>query len=377
MKSKDQLAFGIGCFHFGIKKEPPYQFKGKQYIQELTKTLQGIVNLNNLNIDYDKGFDKYAEMLEEPVPRLSEGEGIFPTPSLFMNIEFDLYIPFRLQAELTKRKEQMLGTYTENFKIIIRYNYFLPVTYIIPVNATEKCSPSEAVWIVKEFLEKEIASSKNEYIMFECLGPSPFHVDCYIQADEKIEEDLDYETVFTPLKGYDEINFNYNAKIYKNLNDASEIIFEDIIDELDFFYYIIQTNVKRMNDWDEIDTLLDVLITSQQVNGVLNFRYKLFSLPTLLNDAFTQIAMFESQELSFTSQIQKEFRDLYKYENYSFKQFIEREISEREKYPTKETFQLINFFEGRRRKNMEIYSILISSFIGGIVGGIITVLLSK
>ncbi|WP_288984695.1 hypothetical protein [uncultured Flavobacterium sp.] len=45
-----EIAFGIGCFNFGVKKTPPFEFKGSEYLKELDKELLKIGNLTNLTI---------------------------------------------------------------------------------------------------------------------------------------------------------------------------------------------------------------------------------------------------------------------------------------------------------------------------------------
>ena len=37
-------AFGIGCFHFGLKKQSPFEFEALEYPRELNKTLECISN---------------------------------------------------------------------------------------------------------------------------------------------------------------------------------------------------------------------------------------------------------------------------------------------------------------------------------------------
>jgi hypothetical protein len=60
-----QKSFGIGCFHFGVKKTPPFEFKGSDYLIELNKALSKISCLTNLKIDTDKDFKKFALSITE------------------------------------------------------------------------------------------------------------------------------------------------------------------------------------------------------------------------------------------------------------------------------------------------------------------------
>ena len=65
-----EKAFGIGCFHFGIKKTPPFEFNGSEYIEELKKTLSKIPNLNNLKIKTDDEFESFEVEIIEALPSL-------------------------------------------------------------------------------------------------------------------------------------------------------------------------------------------------------------------------------------------------------------------------------------------------------------------
>lgn len=46
----NRLSFGVGCFHFGVKRKQPFKFIGSDYIKEPQTTLQSISNINNKKI---------------------------------------------------------------------------------------------------------------------------------------------------------------------------------------------------------------------------------------------------------------------------------------------------------------------------------------
>jgi len=146
-----EKAFGIGCYHFGVKKSPPFNFKGTEYLEELKLALSRISNLNNLKIKSDESFKEWTTKITEELPNLEDDESFFPHP-FKLNIDFELYIPFRIQEEITEEKEKFIGTYGENFKVKIIQSFHLPVAVVEIIDPTKKPDPSTAVQIVREFI---------------------------------------------------------------------------------------------------------------------------------------------------------------------------------------------------------------------------------
>lgn len=75
---ENRLSFGIGCFHFGIKKIPPFKFKGSEYIKELRTALQSISNIDNINIYCDDIFENWSIDLTQELQNIKRGKGFFP-----------------------------------------------------------------------------------------------------------------------------------------------------------------------------------------------------------------------------------------------------------------------------------------------------------
>ncbi len=303
-----------------------------------------------------------------------------------MVIEFEVYIPFRIQKQLLKRGVELLlplETYTERFKFLLHYASYFPVTFIEPVNSSQESTPSQAVKIVREFLEQEFKNSKSDYIQFECLGPSPFHADFYIQPGETKDVnnvDWRFKVKICPKKGYDEIVFYFNPGIFTKAEEAKRAIEIEvkIQEELGFFYNIVQREVVKNHDWIKIQKLIGDLVSIHQLTGVKGFLKK-FVLLKRINDAFTSITVFEIDKIFSNYVQQKDYRYIYsekKIETY-FQSYIDKEIKKQFVCPTKQPFQLISFFEGRRIKGIENFMILISAIMGGVIGSLLTILLSK
>ena len=142
-------------------------------------------------------------------------------------------------------------------------------------------------------------------------------------------------------------------------------------------YYIVQTEVGKMNDWGKIQNLINHLIFIQRSKGIKAFFTKIFTRSKLIDETLTSLAEFESEELYFDNTNQKDYRDLFSMRGGCFQPYIDKEINNRIVYPTKEMSRLISFFESRRTKAVESLVVLIAATLGGGVGALLTVLLTE
>ena len=124
----------------------------------------------------------------------------------------------------------------KKFRIRISQSYHFPFAIIETLNPSKDNDPSNAVRIVREFLEKELTKEKSSFIRFECIGPSPFHLDCFIKPKEP-EEDTYWliEPEESIERGYDKITFYYNSKEIDNSDEALEYLMTSIEDEFGLF----------------------------------------------------------------------------------------------------------------------------------------------
>lgn len=373
MNSKDK-SFGIGCFHFGVKKKPPFQFSGSQYLQELEKALAKISNLTKLKIDSDEDFKNYTDNLTEITENLEDDEGYFPRP-LILNIEFDLYIPFRIQSEITGTEEKRLSTFTENFNVKIVNSFYLPVAIIEPISPSKRNEPSTAVQIVREFIRRELTDSKSDYIRFECLGPSPFHFDCFLEPKKpSLGEDWFFTSEAELQKGYDNLRIFYNSDEIQDANEALEYLMTSILDEFGFFYKCIQMRNAKMHYWEIIQSNIDLLLAIQRERGVSGIWKRFFVRPKLIEMLYTDITTFEGKDIYLRGIQQNDYKEaFYVKEEIFFQDFIDKQLEEKLEYPVKQTTDLIVFFESRRVKSMDQITILTAAILGGVVGALLTI----
>lgn len=367
--------FGIGSYHFGIRKQPPFEFKGSLYIGELKNVLSKIPNLDNLNIQFDKEFENEVEQITQALPNSEDEGGYFPYPS-HLDIKFDLYIPFRIQAELGNTDEKFLQTFSEKFRIHIFQSYHFPVAIIETLNPSKDNDPSKAVQIVREFIRQEITPNSSPFIRFECIGPSPFHLDCYIKPKEPDEKNNYWliEPEQSIERGYDKIVFYYNSQEIKDSDEALGYLMTSIEDEFGLCYKYIQIRQQRMYSWQTIQESLQELQTMQNQFGFKAYFNRLFKRPSLIGKLFTDLAIFEARDI-FNGRIrQNEYNEVYKLKDEMFfKTFIDKEFDEKYEYPVKQITELVKFYEGRRVKSVELSIAIIAAILGGAIGALLTI----
>lgn len=381
----DKFTFGIGCFHFGINKNEFLEFKTSEYIKELRTFLESIVNIENVKITGDDCSVEKIIKIENDLPKIDEGNGFFPRWSN-LKIEMDLYIPFQIQEQLIHNLMSPLmpkyksNTFTDKFKVTIFYAYFLPVAFIELINPVENGDPSDAVLVVREFLEHKFINSS--YIKFEHIGPSPFHANCYIIPNDGYDLrklDLDFVSKITIAKrGYDEITFYYDLDLFKDSIDAKEHIFLDIKDELSFYYALTHLNVKRMHRWEKIEKLIKELTQNAKgYNHPLKMLEEVAWYSHKINNAFISVAKFESDKVFEDREKKRCYTDIYSDVWVShFQRYIDESINNEDDYPTKEMIQLLGYLENKRSKKVELFTIIVSAILGGGIGALITRYLS-
>ncbi len=371
----NDLSFGIGCFHFGVKSLKSTKFVFQDYVEQVEKYLQSVSNITDIKIHNESEHSDFSVNIAEDVPAIEQGT--FPNP-LFFDIQFEVYIPFRIQEEL---KTFSVVPSTERFRVSIFYTYYCPVTFIEPIAPSNRDDgPSTAVPIVREFLKTQNEKINSNYIEFQCLGPSPFHADFYIKAfeGERPKSNRPFWSKQHKSEGYDCVEFFFDPQVLEDEIEARDFIFEEIQNEIGLFYHIIQIENSRRIEWEEVNEKLTNIIRLQRMKGFKGAFKRYFSTPQL-NEVFISIAEFEQNDLFLNQAMQNDYKDMYDKDNSdasSLRSYIENRIKARTDYPVRQLVELANFFENRREKQFELFVVLISAILGGIVGSLFTILIT-
>ncbi|MEZ4866736.1 MAG: hypothetical protein R3C14_35780 [Caldilineaceae bacterium] len=367
---RSSRSFGVGCFHFGIKKKPPYKFTTFEYINEVEAFLQGVPNVTNIVID--------QELVENEIIELAERTHIcqttFPTFS-YLNIQFEIYIPTRLQERFGSGHKHKPGSVCEKFRVSIVDEYYCPVTFVEPLDLKPGEDPCQSIIVVRKFLQEQSKKSESDFIEFQYLGPSPFHANlCIKPSQESNDVFWFFEVDILDTGDYDLIEIYYDAESFNDIEEAKDYIFEEIGQELGLFYCYHQIHNIQAYEWSKVKGIFDQIIQIQKRKDIFGSLSRYFS-SSKLRDAFISIAEFESEQLFYSTQIEDSYRNTYSSERPSLvlKKYVDDTIQSRVEYPTRSLLELANLFEGRREKAVESVIVLISAILGGVVGALLTV----
>jgi len=379
----EQLFFSIGCFNLGIKKAAPFKITGKDYIGEVKRTLESIANIDKVHIEADIYFEEIIVDAEKDLPTVSEAFGFFPPPGSMLGIEFEIYIPERLQKELSPMGFFHLGS--ERFKVYLHDSYFFPVSFIEVISPSgDTCDPSDAVVLVREFLKKQFEKTDSELLRFEFLGPSPFHADFYLQASTSREDGTDkfdsegFRAARISSMGYDVYNFTYDSSRYENLKDAASRLFFLLAEEAGLFYRMESLEVQQMDKWQFLQEKVGELLALQKERRLGIARIGLGRNYRRIYDVVTAIADFETGEIWAQYFCKREYQAVQLNGKQPYLDtYLKQQIESLPIYPTRQIRDIVELLESRRSQVIENTIIIIAAIAGGIAGSLITILITK
>jgi hypothetical protein len=374
-------SFGIGCFHFGISDESNKEiFSVKEYISEVKNVLEKISSISDINISYDEDLKNHEFTIELPNPRLQNGDFCHPYIESY-NLEFKIYIPFRIQAKLIGIKKNYLDTNTENFKVYFRHNWHGPLSFVECLNPTLETKPSSAVRIIREYISTEIKKI-DTFLIYDFIGPSPFHANLYLTIDEnkdKEETNNYFKIEHFKTHGYDELYIKYRKSDFKFEEEALEYLLNELESEVAYFYDFKIKEIHKSNEWSIIYKGMHSILDFEDKESKKTFKDKYFNRPKLFKEVFKDIGLFKGQEIFNKNINNKDYSSIYKHShNQTYLQyFIDKEISESMNYPLDETIELLKYFDQKSSKTFELMVIFIATIMGGVIGSSITILFSK
>lgn len=370
------IAFGIGCFHFGLDVAPSRPMKAAEYIKILKDSLGSIKSISSINVEYAETHSEETFELSDSTPHLGEGEGCFPYLGYF-ELSFEIYIPFRVQAEILECPQDFVDTTTERFRFKLITNYEGPVAFVECVGAVRESSPSDAVILLRRYLEKELKAQSTS-IRLECLGPSPFHANFFLfpqqtQNNKRKAGQSPFQCSQQHQVGYDEVIFNYDSRVIATEEEAQEGLFQAIDSELDLFYEIRRCEVCRINSWEEIQARLKTLLELQRHKGFCGRINRLAKRGSLINELVCLLSQFNGGNLFRDTSLNSRHASQYRAEVHFLKHYVDEELKDREKYPTSDVADLVKFIDERHGKTWQNFFVLIAAILGGIVGSLITI----
>jgi len=372
----EHLVFGVGSFHLYPIGDNIKTYTAQEYAEFLKSSLGKIDSISNITIflDYDIK-DDIIEFFEVDTGRDSKKpwypQGLSTTT---MGFSFDIYIPYRIQDEIHFESNMSQFTKTERFRVITKYGFYSQFSYIICVGSDIDAQGSEAVVVVRKFLEKKFSDDKTIGLGFYFIGPSPFHANFYIAPKEE-KTDLkgnEYYPVAEIERGYDKIVFHYDQNEDK-LDEIVRKVFRDIGDDLDLFYHLERERGfllnKYIDTYNEIDEIINREIESSSP-GFSNF----FSKNNAIKKAILSNTKMEMID------IEKRFNFSLETTRHNFsigapiKRYIDHVFDDQNPFPAAQFRDMLSFLDNRRRHFDTVTTTLIAAVFGGAIGGLIALL---
>ena len=143
----------------------------------------------------------------------------------------------------------------------------------------------------------------------------------------------------------------------------------DFSRELDIFYTCVKTRNWFSHRWSNIKEKISQLEIYQ------NKRFSplyYFQKRKLISSVLLELWVFNNDKIESENEISTRHSKFSYHKDGIIKNYIDREIKKAPKYTVKETIELVQFFEQKNAKSLELGMAFITSIIGGIIGAVIT-----
>lgn len=380
--------FGVGCFHFSYNDPPDLgSFQPERYVADLRTGLEAIPTLDNLRIDHPAELMLHWRGVNpNSSERLRDGRFFFPH-IVFLEVTFDLHIPRRFQEQLVHRK---VALSTDEFRLHMRYGRDFTVSYVVPTETTDVDKPADAVVLVREFILAEMAKQVDPKLLFECLGPSPFHADFFAiatpaPADGKgaatlSEEGTEHwlQCITETRRGYDRMSLLYDQGQFASADDALAAVFGEIEDELATFYSLEQQGNRLLIRAAELEGKVRSLIQLQRQGGMRGLVERQFGSSALARDVFIGMAELTAEGNDFEDRGRSDLTRLYGPRKVRcLEPQLEKQLQQNVVRRATRWTDLVGLLEARRVKRLELTSVVVSAILGGLVGAVLTSLLTS
>lgn len=368
-------SFGVGCMHFSIADKLRGHISIQEYADEVVRVLELFTTITDVDIYFDEDAKNEKICVEPPNPQLQNGESCYPHIPRY-NLEFKVYIPFRVQAALIGTKEKYVDTFTEKFKVYLKHDWYGPVSYIDCLGAKAESNPSTAVQVIREYLAKEL-NGLETFLKIDFVGPSPFHADFFLSADEdmKKEEGMLFHLDQMKKPGYDTLKFRYSTTDFDSEEIAFDVLMDELADELAFFYALNVREAKRIHNWFAIYENMHTILEFENKESKKKLKDKLFLRSKLFRTVFRDIGLFKGEDIFNKSLNEQHYASIYKSKKHNtyLQAYVDDELSDSQVYPIQETSDLLKYFDQKSSKSLELIVVFIAAIMGGIVGSLITV----
>jgi hypothetical protein len=341
------LSFGIGCIYFYIESGNILEWE-----PSVRSTLEAIPSITNL-----------AVSRSEPITVKENNK--YPAAAV---ISFDVTIPSRIREQIL-----ILWRYPnigERFKVIIIYELFHPVIFVVQEEGDKLDGGSSSVILVREFLKRELEARPGA-AKLRSLGPSPFHVDASLEPAEQSE---DFTLNRVRRRGYDRYGFRYSEESFPSSHEAAARLFSVLAYELAVYYDLIETRNNRAAAIREIARETQELIQRQEKGGIFNRVAYFFTSGSMMQRISLKSLRAEYDLQRGTSEAQGAIDNLYSSDQFPcFRDYLEQEAQSPHADVISNTKDIVSLLSQGRSQQVQVASLFLSALAGGLAGALVSI----
>ena len=369
-EAKSELrAFGIGCFQFGYDKPLPYRFDTTEYIRDVKQALGSLSSVGDVKVDFSEQF-AYSGDVEGSPCSIRDGN-FFPRLEL-LSLDFTVYIPARVTRDIFPHEDMDERVGTERFRVFLKHGFHTPIAVIECLNPNEKCTPSSAVRLMREYLKREFKKI-NGPVTFQSLGPSPFHADFYVREGHDNVEEGEVYIEETGGRGY--AHFECRCGVAIPPEQWVSEVFDQIRWEIDTFYEfkcryvkLLRAGQDLVEAWTTAQALVDKKVPWWNLlrRRQLHRAARDLAIQGYTLQARVDVDEKEMQHLLSKSYTKDEHRNLERFLN----------DCNMPSYPISSIVKWAERVEDGSFKQAEIQAVIVSALAGGMIGSVLTKLLT-
>lgn len=364
------VALAFGCLHFRYADEAPFTLTGEQYQSTLEAALADIPAVDDLRIELDDDFLAQKFDVEVTPGPIRMDLSFFPFSQLG-KIAFTLQIPDRVQRDILGYS----NLHTETFWVCTEWNYSMPVSMIVPLDPEDEPDPSQAVVLVRQFLQRELRKGRDGHIELDVLGPSPSHSDVFLRSSTNPRPAGSPAFIRRGFSrpGYQRYEFEFPPRAYRDPMEAAEAFFAEAAHEMDTFYAIAQARQFLMYQFESIDEAMSALIEKRRERGFKVYLQSVFQTGRMLTNLTIDLVEFQSMQAGLSQNLITQRNNTFVGRQGLFAEAVKEQLEQWREYPTAEYSGLLEQFEARRVTDRELIfglgGTLLGAAIGLLVGG--------
>ena len=365
----EPIPFGVGCFYFVPTEPAPATGQNARYRDLLRGALEAIPNANNIVIEGGEDPDPLLLPLDGRWSSLDAS--VFNAYPSYLNVEFDLYIPARIQDEILNHlDEEFVGSEHFHAKLV---HSDMPLVVVTATEPDGWRDGSTYIILVREYLKRELDES---VVRLSCLGPSPFHSDFFLELVQQQDCSLTVRRE-NPTHGYSQHRCSYKCtRSNDNVIDVLSKVLEELTPELSLFYEACRQSQLRMSAWEKIEEPVKTSLLGDgrgRWRDTVTNRLRQSRSIRLVTE---RLIRFEMDGIFERQSLEESLDQTYSVPGRAYlRDEVKKAVKDLGEYPIGEVYRLIEFLEGRRSKQVELLIVFIAALVGGIVGGIATWLL--